>query len=63
MDAIYLKSFRKDMFLSESFFMTLATAISKSSCISCMLLSTKLSEKHFRPHYTQAIAKKCRHAS
>ena len=29
---IYLKSFRKDMFLSESFFMTFATAISKSSC-------------------------------
>ena len=42
-DAIYLKSFRKDMFLSESFFMTLATAISKSSCIRRMLLSTESS--------------------
>lgn len=30
------------MFLSESFFMTLATAISKSSCIRHMLLSAKL---------------------
>ena len=29
---IYLNSFRRDMFLSESFFMTFATAISKSSC-------------------------------
>lgn len=31
--SIYLNSFRRDIFLSESFFMTFATAISKSSCI------------------------------
>ena len=29
---VYLNSLRRDMFFSESFFMTFATAISKSSC-------------------------------
>ena len=34
----YLNSFRRDIFLSESFFMTFATAISKSSCIRLPIL-------------------------
>src|SRR4051794_36549178 len=37
--SVYLQNCTCDISLSESFFMTLATAISKSSCVTCTLLS------------------------
>jgi len=37
----YFHNFRRDMFFSVSFFITLATAISKSSCVTWILLSRR----------------------
>ena len=37
----HFQSLRRDMFFSVSFFITLATAISKSSCVTCTLLSRR----------------------
>lgn len=39
--SVYFQSLRIDMLESLSFFMTLATAISKSSCVTCILRSRK----------------------
>lgn len=38
---LYFHSFRNDIFFSVSFFITFATAISKSSCVTWTLLSLK----------------------
>ncbi len=61
----YFQSFFKDMFLSVSFFITLATAISKSSWVTCTRRSRKAnmpasvhtaytSPTHIKPQNSQA---------